>query len=165
MALAAAILLAFVLRSPRTEDEASLGVQYQVELSADWDSVRGDPGTPMDTSSRIYRIDQRVEFTLRPSATVGETEVDVLMLAFSEKGEGVRVGALRRLTTSTGTVRFSERLDSVSLPPGIWRLVFVVGRVGEVPEGPERLGQGEPLPTSSGVVTQETIRVKSTDEQ
>ncbi len=164
VALAAAVLLAFALRSPRADQGASLGVQYQVELSADWDSVRSNPDIPADTSSRVYRIDQLVEFTLRPSIAVDESELDVLMLAFGEEGDGVRVGALRRLTTTTGTVRFSERLDSVALAPGTWRLVFVVGRVGEVPQGPERLERGEPLPTGSGVVTRETIRVEATDE-
>lgn len=165
-AMAAAILLTLAVRPPAPPEHAALGVAYQLELSAGWEPARassGHDGAP-EEAVRRYRLDQRVSFTLRPSAALDATELDVVMLAYDEHGRGVQVGPVRRLATTTGTVRFAESLGAEGLAPGTWQLVLVVGRVGEVPEGPERFAPGAAEPDASLAVVRETIHLIGIDE-
>jgi hypothetical protein len=139
-ALAAVIALAFVLRPPEREVYAPLGVEYQVELSAGFEEVRGGepPQVAEDEPVGTYRVDQEIGITLRPSSAIEERELDVVVFAYDERGLGRQVGPPRRLPTNTGTVRLTERLQAAGLSPGGWQLVFVIARVGQVPEDVER---------------------------
>lgn len=137
LAVAAAVVLALAVRGPAEPASAELpplGVHgYQVETSAGLETVRG--GTPVPRSIRMFRRDQRVDFTLRPTAEIPKTELEVVLLARGEHGQ-IRLGpSLPRPQppTTTGLVRVTERLDALGLTPGRWELVFVVGRRGQVP--------------------------------
>jgi hypothetical protein len=161
-ALAAVIALAFVLRPPEREVYAPLGVEYQVELSAGLEVVRGgeSPRVPEDESVRTYRVDQEIDITLRPSSAIEERELDVVVFAYDERGQGRQLGPPRRLSTSTGTVRLSERPRASGLSPGRWQLVFVIGRVGQVPEEVERFAPGAAQPPATHyAMARATIRV------
>lgn len=157
LAVAAAVVLALSVRAPadRASAEAPpLGVDgFQVETSAGLEAVRG--GTPAAGSIPMFRRDQRVDFTLRPNASIPETELEVVLLARGEHGR-IRLGPPWRETT-TGLVRRSERLDALGLTPGRWELVFVVGRPGQVPAmlallGAPTAGPGLPYDGASIII-------------
>lgn len=134
LAMAAALVLALSLSAPH--DRPPLGAAYQLELSAEWTESRRAAGPTSDAapgSIPVFRRDQRVSFTLRPQVAIAETELEVVVLARDARGQAHQLGAPRRLPTTTGTVRFAERLDVLGLTPGRWELVLVVGRPGQVP--------------------------------
>lgn len=165
LALAAGLLLALALRPADTPSYAPLGAEYRVELSAGWEATRSEAGLePCGDPTHIYRIDQRVDFTLRPEVALHETELDLLVLAYDERGRGARVGPLRRLATRSGTLHASQGLGAAGLTPGTWQLVFVIGRAGQVPEEPERFAPEAPPPDPSLAVVRETIRIVGLDE-
>jgi hypothetical protein len=165
LAAAAAIALALSMRPPALPPP--LGAEYQVELSAEWSAVRGGAGHEAEHEWPVpaFRVDQSVGFTLRPSEAVAAAELEVVVLAQGEHDRDPRLASTRRLPTTTGTVRFSERLDALGLSPGGWELTFVVGRPGGVPTELEPLraavaGGGESL----YAVTHATIRVIDDDD-
>jgi hypothetical protein len=132
VAMAATLVLALSL--PTSPDHPPLGAEYQLELSAEWSVVRSTARLEAAPGSiPTFRRDQRVSFTLRPQVAITEAELEVVVLARDEHGQGHRLGPARRLSTTTGTVRFAEQLDALGLTPGRWELVFVVGRPGQVP--------------------------------
>lgn len=167
LALAAAIVLALTLRPPTQPTQPPLGATYQVELSAGWEGARGGagPGQPQGDAARTFRIDQRVDFTLRPSAALALTELEVVLLAYDEQGHGHRLGPARRLTTRTGMVSFSEGLAALGLTAGTWQLVFVIGRPGQVPADPQRFDpKGQDAGDGDHAVARVKIRVLDIDE-
>jgi hypothetical protein len=163
LALAAALVLALSLPAP--QEHPPLGAAYQLELSAEWTVARGAARPePTPGSIPMFRRDQRVSFTLRPQVAIAEAELEVVVLARDELGRHHRLGSPRRLATTTGTVRFAERLDALGLTPGRWELVLVVGRPGQVPTEPERVA---PSPGTPGhdhyAVSRVTIHVLDDD--
>lgn len=172
LAMAAAFLLVLALRPDDPAPYAPLGVEYRVELSAGWEATRSEadrgptPGpTPADspTDSPTYRLDQQVDFTLRPKVALHDPQLEVVMLAYDEQGRSVRVGPRRRLATRMGTVHLSQTLGAAGLTPGTWQLVFVIGRPGQIPEQPERFAPGAPPPDPSVAVVRQTIELVGVD--
>jgi tetratricopeptide (TPR) repeat protein len=163
LAVAAALALTLSLW-PEHEGYPALGVTYQLELSAEWEPLRSGTGhdEPEAGSIRTFRSDQTVDFTLRPSVGISETELEVWVSAYDEAGRGRWLGTPRRLATTTGTVQISERLDVMGLTAGTWRLVFVVGRPGQL----TALELGIESPTADHyAVTRTTIRVNDVPER
>lgn len=161
-ALAAVIALAFVLRPGGHEVYAPLGVEYQVELSAGLAEVRGEQGpmVPEEEGVRTYRVDQHIGITLRPTSTIEERELDVVVFAYDEQGRGRQLGPPRRLSTSTGTVHLTERPQAAGLASGRWQLVFVIARVGQVPEDVQRFAVvAAPPHEAHYAVARTTIRI------
>lgn len=162
LAVAAALLLALALRPGEVAEYAPLGVGYQVEMSAGWEATRGQPGRPHDPIPR-YRLDQQVDFTLRPEATLDATRLDVLAVAHDTQGRQVVVSPRHRVTTTKGVVHLSATLDDAGLAPGTWTLTFVVGRAGQVPDSPQRFAPGAPPTPASLAVVRQKIRVDDID--
>lgn len=163
--MAAALVLALSLSAP--QDRPPLGAAYQLELSAEWTVVRSAAGPAAEAAPGpipTFRRDQRVSFTLRPQVAIAETELEVVVLARDEHGQAHRLGAPRRLPTTTGTVRFEERLDALGLTPGRWQLVLVVGRPGQVPTALEEVEPAAGAPDHDHyAVSRATIDVRDDD--
>jgi len=165
LAIAIAATLVLVLSLPASQDHPPLGAAYQLELSAEWTEVRSTAHPEAAPGSiPMFRRDQRVSFTLRPQVTIAETELEVVVLARDERGQEHRLGAARRLATTTGTVRFAEQLDALGLTPGRWELVFVVGRPGQVPTELEQVEAAAGAPDHDHyAVSRATIDVREDD--
>lgn len=166
-AIALAATLVLTLSLPASQDHPPLGAAYQLELSAEWSGVRSTARPEAEAapgSIPTFRRDQRVSFTLRPQVAIAETELEVVVLARDEHGQGHRLGAARRLTTTTGTVRFAEPLDALGLTPGRWELVLVVGRPGQVPAELEQVEAAAGAPDHDHyAVSRATIDVREDD--
>lgn len=162
VALAATLVLALSL--PASPDHPPLGAAYQLELSAEWTGVR-NTARPEAAPGSIptFRRDQRVSFTLRPQVAIAEPELEVVVLARDEHGQEHRLGTARRLSTTTGTVRFAEPLDALGLTPGRWELVLVVGRPGQVPTELEAVEAAGAPDHDHYAVSRATIDVREDD--
>ncbi len=138
LALAAGLVLAALLHRPDEPSHPALGARYHVATSAEYDHDRGPPAEARTEPIPSFRVDQRVDFTLKASQRVDADALEVRVLARDETGAQRWLGPPRLLPTTSGTVVLSERLDALGLRAGLWRLAFVVSRPGHPP--PEDLG-------------------------
>lgn len=158
LALAAGLVLALSLHRPDERSPPDLGARYHVTTSAQYDHDRGPPSEARTEPVPSFRVDQRVDFTLRASQRVDADALEVRVLARDEAGMQRWLGAPRLLPTTSGTVVLSERLDALGLRAGLWRLVFVVSRPGHPPPEDLEIDAGSAR-ASHFAVADATIRV------
>lgn len=132
VALAAAVLLVWVLRPAPSTPSGEPLMGFELELEDGWRDMRGT--APVDTGrcQQRYHRDGEVSIHLRPAESVSEA-MSVALLAQPEGGEARWVSSQRLSPTQahSGVIDIQQSAAELGLTPGQWTLTFFVTRKGQ----------------------------------
>ena len=131
-----------------------------MELRQGLEEVRGPDGAHDEPKVRVYREDRALEIWLRPvNAVDGPVEV----AAYARRDGEIRRLPIAPEVQDNGAVHVEATTRETGLDVGEWELVFVVGRLGQLPEG---LDEVEILITTGApyIVQRVDVRVVAADE-
>ncbi len=162
IALAAAILLALVLRPGRPlESTTPFLTTFDLELKGMLAEVRGTGSSAHDEVA-IYRSDGHLDGWFRPRGDQPLGPVTLVAFAYDEQGHGHALRFPSEQARHGDVLHIRESIAAMGLGTGRWQLVFVLGQPGHLPTEPSDVAPGSELPAHAPfTVIQETVSVVS----